>query len=165
MQGLVMIRPAIAIFVLWMGLISPHTTVVAAEDPHSGNFLWEICGDEASPADKWACLTLVTGFADGYEFGSRRSPLKAICRPSGVTNNQTVTVVVAYLRAHPDRRQAVGEGLIVLALHEAWPCPNGVRAVWDPNRQAMVISSPAAKRPSPPTKKPSPPTKRPSKKP
>src|SRR5262245_66023343 len=46
----------------------------------------------------------------------------AFCVPSGVTNNQAVTVVVKYIEARPERMHESFGMLALEALTAAWPC-------------------------------------------
>jgi hypothetical protein len=44
------------------------------------------------------------------------------CKPEGVTNEQAVRVVIAYVEARPERMHEDMRSLAIEAFHHAWPC-------------------------------------------
>jgi hypothetical protein len=64
------------------------------------------------------------GMVDAAGFFTRALPsdLKS-CRPQGVTREQLVRVVVAYVEARPERMHEDLLGLTIEAFRNAWPCP------------------------------------------
>jgi Rap1a immunity proteins len=66
-------------------------------------------------------LGYVAAIADAS--GQRGVEGRRTCAPPNVTLQQDVDVVKRYLEMHPEQRQYVAEGLVALALSEAFPCP------------------------------------------
>jgi Rap1a immunity proteins len=56
-------------------------------------------------------------------------PEFAMCPPQGsrISYSQMVSVIAAYLRNHPEKLHENFHLLVALALHLAWPCPEGGR--------------------------------------
>jgi hypothetical protein len=106
-----------------------------------GNKMLKDCEGQESPFVSGVCLGQLWGIVDGYELLTVTEK-KAFCRPSGVSGTQLKDVVVAYLRSHPDRRHLGAPQLMLLALNEAWPCPNGVRVAVVPGAQGIIVGPP-----------------------
>jgi len=61
------------------------------------------------------------GVADLMNMNRQMDDMNPCTRP-GIKSGQVKNVVVNYLRAHPEKRQASAAALAVLAIGEAW-CP------------------------------------------
>jgi hypothetical protein len=134
-----MIRLATAcLLALSLAMPAPALAKAGTLSVWDGNELLDAC----SRTDylRFLCMGYVTGVRDGGElhFGPDVTWRK-FCSPSNVLNGQLVDVVVTYLRAHPDRRQVSAQTIVLLAFNEAWPCRNGARVVWEPERQSITI--------------------------
>ena len=70
--------------------------------------------------NKLACISYIRGITEGYLLGSVGKPY--FCLPVGYDYTQLVDVVLLNLRNHPERRASPASYLIVIALHEAFPC-------------------------------------------
>lgn len=92
-----------------------------------------------------SCLSLLSGFRDGYAFGAAMEPkgsgagiwgraiqganslLSAnppiICIPQPVPTSQLARVVVRYLRDNPSRLHERDTSLVLIAFADAFPCP------------------------------------------
>jgi len=80
----------------------------------------------ASAEDQAACTAYVTGVADLAETGKTTKSLPPlICAPRGTTPDKLKDVVVAYLRADSDDRSLAASGIVIAALHSAFPCAKG----------------------------------------
>lgn len=102
----------------------------AAQSPlSSANEIMEACQNIARRADItggdleavkrgfcYGTVTALTFNADRLTAGSR------FCPPMGVTNRQSVQVVVAFLERNPQRTHEQFSHLALEALREAWPC-------------------------------------------
>ena len=64
----------------------------------------------------WVCRGYIAGVADmlGY--------LGTICYPTGLIMDQSVDIVIAYLRDHPEKRQLPASDLVGASLKEKFPC-------------------------------------------
>ena len=92
-----------------------------------GNVLLERCtteGNERTYA-QLSCNNYVVGVIDGYTaaVASPKAPphQAEFAIPAGVTGQQTVDIVVKYLREHPAERHVPASILIVVALRESFP--------------------------------------------
>jgi hypothetical protein len=113
------------------------TAAPAAEDTSSANYIMPGCRDAAT--EKPAPMTLFKspfcmGIIEGISFmgqwvtlelesnpvGQRR--ISCLSIPDGVTVNQKVRVVVAYIDARPARMHENFKVLTIEALRAAWPC-------------------------------------------
>jgi Rap1a immunity proteins len=113
---------AIALFL--MMTLSAH-----AQDTDSGNFMLPYCkkfvagGIKDQGPYEGVCVGVVRALGN---LGMHLPNNINNCRPSGVTTDQMVMVVVQYMENKP---QALHENFSVLAaqaLHAAWPCtPRG----------------------------------------
>lgn len=124
---------------LSIALISTTAPSLAAGDLNSGNTLYRICSrDHAGTVDYGVCIGRLEGFVHGYSVAST-AETRLVCTPAGSTTGQYLDIVNAYLSAHPERRQLDWSLLVLHALNEAWPCPNGSKIVWDPGIQSIRV--------------------------
>jgi hypothetical protein len=89
----------------------------------TGNRLLEIC----SPVQQPTCYAYVEGVTDDAQstFSALHMQQHALfCLPQGVTSRQLVDIATNYLRDHPEQRHTVASANVVLALANAFPCPN-----------------------------------------
>jgi Rap1a immunity proteins len=119
------------------------TAAGAAEDSRSANYLLPACRDiigrtnSSSPVLQGYCMGIVSeishigfGVALAQSFTSYTNGVpepiirKMYCLvvPDGVTNNQMVRIVVAYIEKHPTRMHEDFRDLALEAIREAWPC-------------------------------------------
>jgi hypothetical protein len=98
----------------------------AADTVHSANYFLPACRDFANgnyvnnPLQQGECIGIIEGlaaFAVREPFETNRS-----CVPDDVTISQVTTVVVRWMDQHPQRWHENFFVLVLLALHEAWPC-------------------------------------------
>jgi hypothetical protein len=61
------------------------------------------------------------GYAEGVT-GKLNKMLYPFCLPEKVEKGQTVSIVLKYIRNHPERAQEFTAFLVVDALHQAFPC-------------------------------------------
>lgn len=112
----------------------------AQADPQAvnrGNYLHQQCNDP-EPFALGFCMGTVSGFIHGFEMSSAAgAEQRFFCRPDNSTMGQGIDIVKRYLAANPDKRDAYASVLIILALHEAWPCPNGPKAWFDPEMRTL----------------------------
>jgi hypothetical protein len=79
-----------------------------------------------------ACLLYVGGVMQGAELGSgitrfQAKPMslpKLFCRPENIELLQLVRIVLKYIRKNPEKANEGTAALIIMALREAYPCPN-----------------------------------------
>jgi len=103
-------------------------SVAAEEVPHHLSANYFMPGCRALLQNKGGDLpSLCAGIVGGimYEesmhlLGDEKSAI--FCIPKGVTADQAVRVVVAYIDGHPERMHERFETLAVSALLTAWPC-------------------------------------------
>jgi hypothetical protein len=114
------------------------TTAGAEKDIHNANHAIPSCRDFVNRAnlgssfEQGHCLGTIEGIAymgvnlTEYRFSNDRLPLWARLHcmdvPDGVTGEQLVRVVVAYIDARPARMHELFDVLVIQALREAWPC-------------------------------------------
>jgi hypothetical protein len=96
------------------------TMPASAQDINSANYYLSGC---KGFLDRESAPTLMqgrcTGFIDGLGHGIVG---KDFCPPNGVTNRQSVAVVVKYIEARPERMHENFAKLAREALMAAWPC-------------------------------------------
>ena len=118
-------RSGTAIVVAMLNLSAQAT---AWEPGSTGNHFLPPC--EAA-GQELSSITLggsyLVGIFMGTLIGLRHSVNSATntCVPHKVTGGQLVSVVVRYLRNHPERLHEPFLGLAVDARHDAWPCKRG----------------------------------------
>jgi len=111
--------------VLCMVLAGAYSCKARAEaDFDSGNYMLLHCEHFVQRSEKFdvwdgecggtinAFLFLGSELPDGFK----------VCRPKKSTPQQAGRIVLAYLNAHPQTLHQNYRGLILTALHEAWPC-------------------------------------------
>jgi hypothetical protein len=104
-----MTKFAIAILLLAL------TTAASAEDS-ANNFLPGCKGTLGT--EMWE-QRRCAGFIEGLEYGVGG---RDFCPPNGVTTVQSVTVVVKYIEARPQRMHEDFGKLAIEAMQAAWPC-------------------------------------------
>ena len=67
--------------------------------------------------------SLNAGICTGYVVGVVEATSDQLCYPPGATYFQIIQVVVRFLAIHPERLHRHALDLVLLALHEAFPCP------------------------------------------
>ena len=78
---------------------------------------------DAEYAQAQSCIGFVDGFLWGHGWAAwRENRDMYYCPPEGVSAAQGVPMLVAYLRAHPDRQDAPAHVLLFSALSSAFPC-------------------------------------------
>ena len=102
------------------------TPSVAEEDNlHSANAIMPGCRALLSNSNGGFAMGLCVGVVEGmiYEMSvwQETSP-SFVCLPKGITIEQAVRVVVAYIEARPERMHERFKLLANLALVTAWPC-------------------------------------------
>jgi hypothetical protein len=113
------------------GLLAAVLAVEGAEaqtDTESANHLLPGCqmylreqGVVRSPFEVAMCLGLIDGLTFVTETFARFLPASiSSCPPRGVTKQQQVRVVVAYIERRPERMHEPFKILALQALHEAW---------------------------------------------
>ena len=125
---------------LWLILVvaflcSAFVSAQAELPEDSGNALMRQCAaidkDHAQRTsqefeDTMVCLTYVSAFVQGMEYGVELAGTKVsgrpFCLPDRVEHGQTVRIVLKYIQDHPKESQKATPFLIVLALHKAYPC-------------------------------------------
>jgi hypothetical protein len=68
------------------------------------------------------CIVYLTGFMEGYGFGSGISTASDFCIPSEVTMIQTALVVKKFLLSNPEKLHEGMGALTYNALSSAFPC-------------------------------------------
>jgi hypothetical protein len=104
--------------VIIAGLLLPIVSPAKAEhfDTARGNDLFQACQDtNHATFDSGVCMGFIQGVstvANGVFY----------CPPAGATYGQSIDIVVAGLRNHPEERQRESDSLIIKYLRAAWPC-------------------------------------------
>ncbi|MEO5493084.1 MAG: Rap1a/Tai family immunity protein [Sphingomonas sp.] len=96
--------------------------MLAAAGPgwETGNSLLSDCQSD-NPAKQAFCLGYVGAIGDWTQSDPRLG--SRVCLPAGGVRSQMVDVVVKYLKDNPAERAKGASLLVVLALREAFPCP------------------------------------------
>lgn len=87
-------------------------------------------GKSSSTNDAAECLGLISGTLDGLEIArviysdvAKQELPDLYCSPEqGVTKDQSVRIVVKYLKDHPESLHKAESTLIILAYIDAFPC-------------------------------------------
>jgi hypothetical protein len=109
-----MTKPSFAVAILLIALTMP----ARAEDLNSANYMLPVCKRSLGTQpllEEGRCA----GFIQGIVFGMGG---RDFCPPNGVTNRQSVAVVVKYIEARPERMHERFGMLAVEAMQAAWPC-------------------------------------------
>ncbi len=103
------------------GLVLLTCAASAAAQPNvnSANFLMSACRASLQPGTSRD--PVLSGYCTGLVAGLKAASPK-ICEPNGVTNEQAVRVVVAYIDRIPGRMHEPFIDLAFEALSAAWPC-------------------------------------------
>jgi hypothetical protein len=116
-----------------LGLLIWGTRVFSQSNYTTGNELRSNCkyaisdsdADHATP-QAGLCIGFVDGFQQFEQLTdiARKAPQNSrlICIPDGVTNGQSVKVVVRYLDQHPEALHKFAGLLVFEALTDAFPC-------------------------------------------
>jgi hypothetical protein len=110
--------------VMLVGLLT-HPVAAQTED-HSANYFLPSCRDfvdghyAKNPLLQGQCIGMIEAlatFAADQPFQTSRS-----CPPEKATIRQLTTVVVRWIEQRPQRWHENFKVLVLLALHDAWPC-------------------------------------------
>src|SRR5882757_4918762 len=83
---------------------------VMSEDVARGNRFYALCGDavgQTAKPDRIVCLAYVKGLYDMAGYLQPASKAGLVCAPDGVTMDQYLDILLAYLRDNPERRHAL----------------------------------------------------------
>jgi Rap1a immunity proteins len=107
---------------IWMVTLGQSS----AQAVRTGNDLREVCeiSDRGPKTDlEVVQSTYCTGFVAAILLvGERFSEPDRFCPPGGVTVAQATSVLVKYLRGHPEITDRPAEDLTIAALSKAWRC-------------------------------------------
>jgi hypothetical protein len=92
---------------------------LAQNDFYTAKGFLTACTD-TEPTRQGICAGIVAGFIarDGMSHST-----KAICRPEGVTNAESVSAVTRFIKANPQLGASRIGNILFLALPNAYPCP------------------------------------------
>lgn len=101
---------------------------VNAHAAFHGTDLAKLCGEDAAPVEATHCLWYFTGYDDAMFtvklareiLPQRTGPL--YCAPEEMTPPQMRDVVLKFMKANPSKADTDGATVVLLALHEAFPC-------------------------------------------
>jgi len=84
----------------------------------NGSKLLNICEQ-----DRKACGLYIMGVADTHDIFVMWKDIEGYsCIPKDVTDTQLSTVVIKYLKDHPENLHLGAAGAILTAITKAWPC-------------------------------------------
>jgi len=98
----------------------------AVDFSSSGNDFLRVCEQPLSEKGYFldgACRAYIVGVSDGIAMMQKDAPL--FCVPLDVDNNQKYSVVVKYLKDHPEKTHLQARRLILEATVNAFPCAKG----------------------------------------
>ena len=78
--------------------------------------------DYRKAIDSAMCMGYHRGVIEARGIWETVSKFKTICLPDGVTDDQTIRVVVKYLNENPANLHTTAAALVMVALKEAFPC-------------------------------------------
>lgn len=118
-----------AIF-LALVIVTALTAIPAAASDQSANYYLPSCRAFANeqfakdPFRQGECVGIIEGLAVVASDMASVSVFAGIgsCPPNDITVAQLTTVVVRWLDQHPERWNEDFMPLVLLALHDAWPC-------------------------------------------
>ena len=120
--------------VIVIGLALIASLPAMADTDYTGNEMLQPCAtfDEARthnvpkpPAGDAFLVGTCMGMVSGIRFlvgAATYSNQYAVCVPPGVNNGQSVSVVVRYMRNHPELLHKPFKHIVLAAFFEAWPC-------------------------------------------
>ena len=88
----------------------------------SGEQLLSNCQSK-KPRETWSCRNYVSGAVDTLQLTQRLTMVCMFIPPEGLTEEQSVGVVLEYLKAHPEERSMSGARNIIAAMATEYPCP------------------------------------------
>ena len=87
----------------------------------SGEQLLSNCQSK-EPRETWSCRNYVSGAVDTLQLTQRLTMACMFIPPEGLTEEQSVGVVLEYLKAHPEELWMSGARNVVAAMAMAYPC-------------------------------------------
>ena len=102
-----------------------------AEDSNSANYLVPGCQIflrsrsqvQGLTVDELTRMAQCKGIIDAIAYvASQLPPDLSSCPPDGITTQQSIRVVLAYVLARPAQMHDDFTNLTIQALHQAWPC-------------------------------------------
>jgi hypothetical protein len=121
-------------FLLAAGLLIPQCSSSSAPKRRTGNDLLEMCQYVDKPVSDQpvgekaltlSCLSYTSGFMDGVLAGSiaaSKNGQPLVCPSEEVTPQQVASVILKYLREHPEDGHEDALGLAYVALAHVFPC-------------------------------------------
>jgi hypothetical protein len=125
-------------FTIAMALIAATPAIAQPQNLTTGNEMLRHCSMvEQALSGQTPSSSLLHTVEDAYKQGmcvggiagilflanaATKTTAHAICIPSTVSTAQSLTVVVRYLRNHPEKLNDAFASLVLDALREAWPC-------------------------------------------
>lgn len=116
-------------FKIRAAMLMPLLTVLAMwsqpgwADFLSGNKLLEFCESD-TPAEFGQCLGYIASASDTHatwvDWGDMT---RQMCIPPHATGGQLYQVVLKFLKEHPETLHLAAGSLVLIALGEAFPCP------------------------------------------
>jgi hypothetical protein len=88
----------------------------------SGEQLLSSCQSDKAK-ETWSCRSYVTGAVDTIQLTQRLTLACMFIPPEGFTEEQAVSVVLEYLKGHPDELWMSGARNVIAAMATAYPCP------------------------------------------
>jgi Rap1a immunity proteins len=115
--------------IFWALVIATALTAKpAAADDHSANYYLPSCRDfinerfAREPFLQGECVGIIEGLAVMASDLAPSFVVSRSCVPDDATLAQLTTVVVRWLDQHPEIWHKDFRPLVLLALHDAWPC-------------------------------------------
>jgi hypothetical protein len=100
---------------------SPAMAATGTDDVEGCRFAAN--GSKTSDYDLVYGAGLCTGIVEGLMWSLPVAANKLLCKPKGVTLEQSLKVLVKYMDDHPEELQERTEQLATSAFIKAWPCP------------------------------------------
>ena len=85
-----------------------------------GNSLLRYYEADSGPYSAGLCIGYIIGVAD--TLGMNNYSAATACYASSVVTGQIRDVVISYLKSHPESRHYAADGVVALAISEAFPC-------------------------------------------
>ena len=122
-----------AVFTMIILLAASHGYAKSSNYVFTGSDIYESCTEAVTALDKsgeyndhrfGVCAGYVAGIVDFHTVATtvESLPVDMFCLPKNITTAKVIRVVTQYLRDNPEKHEDLAAYLVILALHEAYPC-------------------------------------------
>jgi len=127
-------KPLSALLIVLTVLTAAAVSAKSSNYVFTGKDIYESCTHAVTGLDKTGdyddhrfgvCAGYVAGIVDFHTVATtvESLPVDMFCLPRNISTAQVIRTVTHYLKENPEHHQDLAAYLVILALHEAYPCP------------------------------------------